>query len=56
MRQLQIEVSRLITAAIERAGNGGNDRRILAVKFGGEDALFDVEEMAILLKKYLPED
>lgn len=49
VRQLQVEVSRLIAASIERAGNGGNDRRILAVKFGGEDALFDVEEMAVLL-------
>jgi len=48
VRQLQIEVARLISGAIERAGSG-NDRRILAVKFGGEDAIFDVEEMAILL-------
>lgn len=49
VHQLQIEVARIVSGAIERAGNGGNDRRILAVKFGGEDALFDVEEMAVLL-------
>lgn len=47
--QLQQEIASIIHAAIERVSGAGTDRRILAVKFGGEEALFDVEEIAMLL-------
>lgn len=47
--QLQAEVANAIHATIDRANGAGADRRILSVKFGGEDALYDVEEIATLL-------
>jgi hypothetical protein len=39
----------VVRAASERADEGTTERRVLAAKFGGEDALSDVEEMALLL-------
>src|SRR5262249_52030629 len=46
--RLHSEAITAIRSASERAGQG-TDRRILAVKFGDEDALADVEEMALVL-------
>ena len=47
--QLQTEVAQIIGATVDRVGEAGTDRRILAVKFGGEEGLHDVEEIAMLL-------
>lgn len=49
VHMLQAEVATIIHAAVERVSGAGTERRILAVKFGGEEALFDVEEIAMLL-------
>lgn len=47
--RLQSEAVAAVRAASERAEEGTTERRILTVKFGDEDALTDVEEIASLL-------
>jgi hypothetical protein len=47
--RLQSEAITVIKAASERVGDNATERRILAVKFGDEDALADIEEMGMLL-------
>jgi hypothetical protein len=49
VHQLQAEAASIIHNAVERVNGAGTERRILAVKLGGEEALFDVEEIAVLL-------
>jgi hypothetical protein len=47
--RLQSEIVKVVRAATERAQDGSTERRILSVKFGGEDALLDIDEMMMLL-------
>ncbi len=47
--RLQSEAMAAVRAASQRAEEGTTERRILAVKFGDEDALSDIEEIALLL-------
>jgi len=47
--RLQSEVVAIVRSASERAVEGSTERRVLATKFGGEDALLDIEEIALLL-------
>ena len=47
--RLQSEIVAAVRMALGRSGDGLAERRALAVKLGGEDALSDVEEMALLL-------
>ena len=49
VNQLQSDVASVLHAALERVNGASTERRILAVKFGGDDALYDVEEIAMLL-------
>lgn len=49
VHQLQGEAATIIHKAVERVNGAGSERRSLAVKLGGEEALFDVEEIAVLL-------
>jgi hypothetical protein len=46
---LQNEIASVLRAVLERAGDGSAERRALAQKFGGEDALADIEEITLLL-------
>ncbi|MBP6012396.1 MAG: hypothetical protein KBA31_09230 [Alphaproteobacteria bacterium] len=47
--RLQAEVLNFVRAALDRATPGSADRRVLANRLGGEDALHDVEEAMQLL-------
>lgn len=47
--RLQSEIVAAIRVASGRTGEAVTERRIFGVKFGGDDALSDVEEMALLL-------
>ena len=47
--RLQSEIVAVVRVASERAAEGTTERRALGLKFGGEDALVDVEEIALLL-------
>lgn len=49
VQRMQNEIVSAARAATERAQDGSTERRILSVKFGGEDALLDIEEMLMLL-------
>lgn len=49
VRQLQAEAVGVIRAALERARGASTERRALAARWGGEDGIADIEEMALLL-------
>lgn len=47
--RLQSEVVAVVRSASENAVEGSTERRVLSTKFGGEDALLDIEEIELLL-------
>jgi hypothetical protein len=47
--RLQGEIVGAVRAATEKAADGSSERRALITKFGSEDALADIEEIAMLL-------
>jgi hypothetical protein len=49
VRQLQQEAAGALAAAFNRAMSGGPEQRSLASRFGGDDALADAQEIALLL-------
>ena len=49
VQRLQADAVSVLHAALDRAHASAADRRVLVARFGGEDAFFDVEEIAMLL-------
>jgi hypothetical protein len=50
VHRMQSELLTAIKAALDRAVQGSTERRVLAAKFGGDEALADLEEIASLLQ------
>ena len=48
-QRMQAEILNLLRTALDRAAQGSTERRVLAAKFGSEEALADLEEIASLL-------
>jgi hypothetical protein len=49
VQRMQAEVLTSIKSSLDRAAQGSTERRMLAAKFGSEEALADLEEIASLL-------